>query len=95
MKETERLNAFSQAVACATTLAPYEHHELAVKWGYGVLNVGSPLAYVDVSLLLPFLPACLPACLSACLPTCLPACLPAAASQERQQQPLSMAAVQG
>jgi hypothetical protein len=77
MKETERLNASSQAVACATTLAPYEHHELAVKWGYGVLNVGSPLAYVDVSLLLPFLPACLPACLSACLPTCLPACLPA------------------
>jgi 2-keto-3-deoxy-L-rhamnonate aldolase RhmA len=31
-------------VACATTLAPYEHHELAVKWGYGVLNVGNPLA---------------------------------------------------
>ena len=33
-------------VACATTLVPYEHHELAVKWGYGVLNVGNPLACV-------------------------------------------------
>ena len=22
-------------VACATTLVPYEHHELAVQWGYG------------------------------------------------------------
>jgi hypothetical protein len=27
-------------VMAATTLGPYEHHELAVKWGYSVLNVG-------------------------------------------------------
>lgn len=32
-------------VMAATTLGPYEHHELAVKWGYSVLNVGNPLAY--------------------------------------------------
>ena len=25
-------------VACATTLVPYEHHELAVQWGYGPTN---------------------------------------------------------
>jgi hypothetical protein len=33
------------ATPVATTLGPLEHHELAVQWGYSVLNVGNPLNY--------------------------------------------------
>ena len=44
MEEVPKILA-GTGVACATTLAPYEHHELAVKWGYNILNVGNPLAY--------------------------------------------------
>ena len=46
MQDVPRIVAASGTqVKVATTLGPLEHHELAVQWGYSVLNVGNPLNY--------------------------------------------------